>query len=167
MVELFNKISHSKYFETKMRNKVPTKSGKIDRSRNQFVNSLNERNFCGCSPQFGRVFPFQDWERKELLYCDHTCQARVTTIDIPLILTCRTDKFCIHVFSSERFFKFQEVQHYSRGHWTILISAFFFFLVFLFQQKLPGEICVTQTGILDILVLFNQDTNILYTITIF
>ena len=31
---------------------------------------------------------------------------------------------------------------------------------FLFQQNLPGEICVTQTGILDILVLFNQATNI-------
>lgn len=30
-----------------------------------------------------------------------------------------------------------------------------FYLVFLFQQKLPGEICVTQTGILDMLVLVN------------
>ena len=87
------------------------------------------------------------------------CQARVTTIPDKLA------ELVFMFFIIKGFSKFQEVQHYSRGK-TILISAFLFFLVFLFQQKLPGEICVTQTGILDIPVLFNQDTNIFYTITI-
>ena len=86
------------------------------------------------------------------------CQARVTTIPDKLA------ELVFMFFIIKGCSKFQEVQHYSRGK-TILISAFLFFLVFLFQQKLPGEICVTQTGILDILVLFNQPTNIFYTIT--
>ena len=45
------------------------KSAKIDLSRNQFVDGVTEREkllwLLSAHPQFGRVFPFQDLERRK------------------------------------------------------------------------------------------------------